>query len=303
MTASAEAGLGVASILRLLWRARVLVAAGAVVALLLSTLLVYNVSLGAPPSFEVRGQSIGVASSQVLVDSRSSQSVDLGEHPVLIDIPGLIARARLLANLIATSPLKDRIAARAGIDPQSFLAAAPSVGFDSPKPSPATSAGGQLNVMNVTFNEALPIVTINAEAADEQTAARISSAAATELRDYLTSLTVRDQVRDAQQLVVKPLGAADSATVHRGPRRLTALMAFAFLLGLWCAAIVVVTRIRRLREAPPAAAGVTVAPRTVLVGLSRPAASVSRSAPPPATVSALPERPERPERPRRGVSA
>ena len=233
------------SVLRLLWRARLLVAPGAAIALLAGAILVYHVTIGVPPAFDSRGHSLGVASADVLVDSKSSQAVDLGEDPVLIDIPGLIARARLLANLIATSPLRDRVAWRAGIDPRTFLATAPSIGFDSPKPTPARSTTRRPNVMSVTFNEALPIVTINAEAADEATATRISSAAASELGRYLDSLLVRDRVPNAHQLVVRPLGAAAHATVHHGPRRLYAAIGFALVLGLWCTAIVVVSRLRR----------------------------------------------------------
>lgn len=308
MTSFPEAGLNASSVLRLLWRARRLVAVGAVVGVMVGTMLVYKVSPGVPPSLERRGHDTGVASSQVLVDSRSSQSVDLGEEPVLIDIPGLIARARLLANLIATSPLRDQIARRAGIDPSTFLATAPSVGFDSPKAQPTDSANGQLSIMNVTFNEALPIVTINAEAASRAAAARISSAAATELGKYIGTLTARDQVKESQQIVIKTLGDPDSATVHRGPRRMSALVAFVLVLGMWCVAIVVITRMRLQRDSPPmsGAAGGTGAAVAALRVVSRPrrTAGAGRLTAPP--LSAPPDRPERPERldcQRRGVSA
>jgi hypothetical protein len=238
------------SVLRLLWRARLLVAVGMALAVLVGMTLTYHVTLGAPPTLESRGHSVGIASAQVLVDSKSSQTVDLGEDPVLIDIAGLIARARLLANLIATSPLRDEIARRAGIDPASFLATAPSIGFDSPSPAAASSTTAQPNVMNVTFNESLPIVTINAEAADEATAARISSAAASELGRYLDSLVALDEVPDAHRLVVKQLGAPAHLTMRRGPRRLIAAIGFAFVFGLWCTGVVAVSRLRRgFREA------------------------------------------------------
>jgi hypothetical protein len=159
--------------------------------------------------------------------------------------------------------------------------------------------------MNVTFNEALPIVTINAEAAEEATAARISTAAATELGAYLDSLIAQDQVTGARQLVIKPLGAADSATVFRGPRRLTAVVVFVFVLGFWCVAIVVVSRLKRLRDAvpsrgsgPPVAVGQVPAPAHAPGIVSSGVVRRSRPTSPP-----VPALPERPERPRRGVSA
>jgi hypothetical protein len=299
-----------ASALRLLWRARLLVAVGVVLALLAGAMLAYRVSIGVPPKFESRGHSLGIASAQVLVDSKSSQAVDLGQDPVLIDIPGLIARARLLANLIATSPLRDQIARRAGIDPRTFLATAPSIGFDSPRPARATSTTSQPNVMNVTFNEALPIVNVNAEAADEATAARISSAAAVELGRYLDSLVAQDKVPGAHQLVVKPLGAAVHATVRRGPRRLFAAIGFAFVLGLWCAAIVAVSRFRRgLREvgaerSPGSGTGVVVGLVPGLVAPPPvPAGDIAQAPPATPPLPQALDRPEHPERPRGGVSA
>lgn len=290
--------------LRLLWGARRLVGAGIAIALVVGTLLVFKVSPGLPPTVEARGTDLGVASAQVLVDSKSSQAVDLGEDPVLIDLPGLIARGRLLANLIATSPLRDQIARRAGIDPATFLASAPSVGSDEPRPTTASSAR---NVMNVTFNDALPIVTINAEAPTAATAARISSAAASELGDYLRTLTAQDEVEGSHQLVIKSLGSPDRATVHRGPRKLLAVVGFGFVLGLWCIAIIVVSRFKRGWRnagsggyAQPGLAAMSAPELTAVPGLQ---ARAPRSDPPP--LMGLPEwsRPERPERPRPGVSA
>lgn len=235
----------VVAVLRLLWRARLLVAVGAAIALLVGTLLAFRVTFAIPPTFESRVHSHGIAWAEVLVDSQSSQAVDLGGDTALIDNAGLIARAGLLANLIATSPLRDQIARRAAIDPSTFLATAPSIGFDSPRPVGATSTTDQPNVMNVDFNGALPIVTITATAPAEATAARISNAAAVELDLYLSSLVTQGEIPDARQLVIKPLGPARHATVKRYSGRLTAVIAFAFLLALSCAAIVVIPRFRR----------------------------------------------------------
>jgi hypothetical protein len=298
---SLESRFGFAAILRLLWGARRTVCVGIAIALMAGTLLVYKVSPGIPPTMQARGADVGIASAQVLVDSKSSQAVDLGEDPVLIDLPGLIARGRLLANLIATSPLRDQIARRAGIDPATFVASAPSVGSDEPRPPTASSAR---NVMNVTFNDALPIVTINAEAPSAAIAARISSAAASELGDYLETLAARDEVARSHQLVIKSLGPPDRAGVHRGPRKLSAVVGFGFVLGLWCIAIIVVSRVRRGwrdagsgRDAHPEPAAWSAPELTAVPGVP---ARAPRLDPPPLT--ALPERPERPERPRPGVS-
>ena len=61
----------------------------------------YRISL-APPKLESRQYHVGVASARVLVDTPDSQVVDL--NPKGAD--ALSSRASLLANLMASSPVK-----------------------------------------------------------------------------------------------------------------------------------------------------------------------------------------------------
>ena len=113
----------VVAVLRELWRYRRLVIAGAIVALVFQVMLVYNVSLGIPPKLESRQYNVGVASGAVLIDSQSSQAVDLGggEGEVKVDVASLSARAQLLANLLVTRPLRDEIAKGAGVAPDRMI--------------------------------------------------------------------------------------------------------------------------------------------------------------------------------------
>lgn len=234
------------AVLRQLWRQRLFVAIGIALALLVALLISYKVTIGLPPSFESRQYQVGVASAEVLVDSPSSQVADLGGGKVRTDVTALTSRARLLANLMAASPLKDQIARRAGIDPRTFVATAPSI---EPSQKPTTLAeaptGRLANVMTVYFNETLPIITVDAQAAEEAGAAQIASAGVAELGEYLTSVAALDKVPDARQLVIDPLGEARFGTVQRGPSRLMAVVALIFLLGLWCGGIIVVSKLVR----------------------------------------------------------
>jgi len=241
------------TILRQLWRHRLVVAVGMLIAALLATLMTYKVTPGVPPKFESRQYQVGIASAEVLVDSPSSQVADLGGGAVKTDVTALTARARLLANLMATSPLKDEIARRAGVDPRVLIATAPVIG---PKLKPDAIENETVlddrrtTTLTLYFNETLPIVTADAQATTPEVAARLATAAIEQLRIYLSSVAAGDKVPDARQLVLNPLGPARFATVQRGPRRLYSAVAFLFILGAWCAGIIVISRTaRKWREA------------------------------------------------------
>lgn len=277
------------AVLRQLWRHRLFVAVGMALALLIALVISYKVTLGIPPTFESRQYQVGIASAEVLVDSPSSQVADLGGGKVRTDVTALTSRARLLANLMAASPLKDQIARRAGVDPRTFVASAPSI-EPSQKPTTlaSTPTSQRTNVLTVYFNETLPIITADAQAPTEAVAARISSAAVAELGDYLKSVAALDKVPDARQLVVDPLGDARFGTVQRGPRKLIAIVAFLFILALWCSAIILVAKlVRGWRQA---------AESELQDGQPTPSAALAPRSP---ELPELPEFPERPERPAR----
>jgi hypothetical protein len=233
-------------ILRQLWRQRLLAGAGLVLALVCGILMMYRLTVGLPPMFESRQYTVGVAAAEVLVDSPSSQVIDLGGGHVRTDVGVLTTRARLLASIMATSPLKDQIARAAAIDPRTFVADAPSLGpTEKPSTVEVAQAGPRGNAMTVYYNETLPIITAEAQAATEHVAARIASSAIDELSRYLTSVGAKDRVPDVRRLVVKPLGPARHATVKRGPSPLVVAVATLLLFCAWCAGIIVATRVAR----------------------------------------------------------
>lgn len=304
------------TVLRLLWRQRLLLAVGIGLAVVVGIVMAYSVS-GMPPTFESRQYKVGIASAEMLVDSPKSQVADLGGGQALTDVGGLASRARLLANLMAISPLKERIARRAGVNPRRLIATAPSVDLPKQKNAlDAASEGQKATTLTINFNEVLPIITANAQAPTPAIAARISASAVEELKAYLKTVAATDKVPDARQLVINPLGPARFATVARGPRRLFAILAALFVFGLWCAGLVFGTRLSRSwREAAaeeqrnaraPAQPAWGTAPHARRAGadLSElpPASQRASSGPELVEVPELPERPERPERRRRGAA-
>ena len=290
------------AILRQLWRNRLLVSVGLALALSIGIVIVYRVNIGLPPTFESRQYEVGVASAELLVDSPSSQVVDLSGGRVATDVHALSGRARLLANLMATSPLKDQIARRARVDPQTFTASVPSLGGPAPPPSPLAPSTKTpwSNSLTVSFNEELPIITAVGQAATPARAARISAAAVAQLGTYLKSVAATQNVPDANQLVISPLGRARSAVVQHGPSRILALAAVIVFLAAWCAGIVLVSRLARdwrqaaadeqLGERDKRPAGLP----TIWVPQGQPEADM----PPASPGSELPDLSEHPERPR-----
>ncbi len=298
-----------AKVLRQLWRHRLSVAVGMLLALMLGVVMAYKVTPGFPPQLESRQYKVGIASAEMLIDSPSSQVADLGGGQAAVDVNALTTRARLLANLMATSPLKDQIARRAGIPARSLIASVPSIGLAlEPKPlDNSNTSNPRANKLKVSFNEELPIITAEAQAATPQTAARISGAAVDQLGAYLKSVAASDEVPNARKLVISPLGPPRSAIVIRGPRRLFAIAAFIFVFGLWCTGLVIFSRLANQWRL--AAAEEDLGPDPPAVTARRQPVSYSPAAPEPSSSEAPPvrdllQRPEPPERPQhRGMVA
>ena len=239
-------------ILRELWRLRRVVRVGIVLAILGALLVSYHVSLGVPPQLESRQYVAGVAEAQVLVDSPQSQVVDLGggesedeEESAQIDLLGLTTRARLLASLMSSSPLKDNVASAAGIRADKLIVVGPAGEETAPRATTGTTVGPgdrQANVITLYVDETLPIIVIQVEAPEAATAGRLAGAAVDELPIYLDSVAAEEQVPDARQLVIEPLGPATAREIAKGPGQLVAIFVAILILGAWCTAAILIRR-------------------------------------------------------------
>ena len=244
------------TVLRELWRRRFVVGIGIAYALLVVVLMTYRVSFGIPPKIESRQYTAGIAASDVLVDSPNSQIVDVGGgnadvEGATIDLGGLSTRARLLANLMSSSPLKDNIAKAAGIRADHLIVIAPTGDDLTPQPTGSSTTvkvkmgDRDATVLGLFVDETLPILTMRVQAPAPETAELLATSAVKELREYLKSVASADKVPDARQLVIEPLGPATSAPVVKGPRRLFAILAGLFVIVLWCVATVMIPRFAR----------------------------------------------------------
>jgi capsular polysaccharide biosynthesis protein len=229
------------NILRQLWRWRLLVLAAGALAIACGILASYKVTL--PSHLESRQYKVGLGSVNVLIDTPDSQVIDL--DPKGADAVG--TRANLLANLIATSPIKSAIAARVHMPASQLTFVTPSAGGVTTPLADDASVQNKRNESIISIRTAtdLPVISVDTQAADAETAGRLANGAVLGLRDYLTSVAATQKVPEARQLVLRQLGAAQVGTAVRGPRRLIGILVILFVFALGCVAIVVVSGVVR----------------------------------------------------------
>ena len=232
-------------ILRVLWRARRLVVVFAMLAMLVGLLMAYKISY--PPSLKSRQYSVGLAATTALVDTPSSQIVDLGGSDAPGDVGTLASRAALLASIMTTSPIKDEIAARARISHDTLISMPPSASAPGAQPTQVSGASItakdprasllKTTIPNLESGE-IPIIAVETQAPTAAAAARLANASIEVLKQRLSSEATSDAVPDARRVVVRQLGPARSATEVRGPGKAAPIITAVFVLLLGCALIV-----------------------------------------------------------------
>jgi hypothetical protein len=219
--------------LRILSRHRVLLAAGAVIALLAAVAYVYRISPSSP-HFSTRTTTSGVASTRVLITAKASE-----ESVEQSDLESTLGtRAELLADLMATDQTRGEIAAGAGVKADDVAVVTPAMGGPI-VPVPIATLSSQaaanqpaLNVIGVSADGQIPIVTIRGYAPDAPRATRLVNSASDALRKLL-----RTQAKSGT-FATEPLGGVVTATRVESPSRMLGAIVFLFLFVMWSAAIV-----------------------------------------------------------------
>jgi hypothetical protein len=232
---------------------RLLVVLAAIVAVLLGGMTAFKP--GMPP--KTRSYTVGVASARALVDTPSSQVVNLGlrQDATAALLP---SRAILLANLLASTPFKQETAKRAGVPSNRLIALADTATDSGPSVENPLATGATVkqsdpkaNVLTAHTDPSLPLITVNVQAPDPAVASRIANSAIAVLGEQLSSLAASQQVPAKKRLVVKPLGTAQVGTERRGPSPMIALVAIPLIFLVLCALIVPIVRIVRQFAAGP----------------------------------------------------
>jgi capsular polysaccharide biosynthesis protein len=233
------------AILRVLWSRRRLVAVVLVLALVVGAAMAYRL-----PTFESRTYQVGVATSRIFVDTPSSQVVEVA--PKGGDTLG--TRAGLIASLMVDGTIKASIGRRAHLRPGQFDAISESAAETSPAVATPTARSRVLMTRVVTnaAGDDLPIIEIQARAADANQAAALAAAGVSGLRDFLNTKAAQQRVPGAKRLRVNGLGPPQARDLTRGPRRLFALIAAFFVTLAGCAAIVLGSRLAAAWREEPA---------------------------------------------------
>jgi hypothetical protein len=228
------------AILRELWRARSMVFVAALIALMAGFAMSFRIML--PPNVESRQHTVGVGSVTALIDTPSSQVVDLGGETGS-DVVVLSSRATLLASLMTSAPLKDEIAERAGVAPGTLITPPPeSTGPASAIPPQAGVSGALINekdprasilkaIVPMVGPGQLPMVAVETQAPSAAAAQRLAGEAIAVLKQHLESLATEEGIPAKRRLVVKQLGPARSETVRRGPGLILVVLLMLVVFG------------------------------------------------------------------------
>jgi capsular polysaccharide biosynthesis protein len=234
--------MGVVGALRTLWRRRIIVAAIGVFAVFIGLYVAYSFS--PPTSLKSRQYHVANGSASALIDSPKSQVVDLGSADALgVDVSSLDSRATLLASLMTSSPLKEEIAAKAGINPTELIAISPAM-LD---PAPGTpvvlpdTSNPNSKVLRATIptlsSGQVPMIQVSTQAPEPGQAARLANAAFAVLQKHLQDVAATDGVPAGRRVTVRQLGPATASESTRGPGKKMAVVFMVLIGALGCGAI------------------------------------------------------------------
>jgi hypothetical protein len=235
--------------LRVLWRHRLVVALGALVAIGIGVIV-------------ARGPvtHTGAATRNMLLDTPTSELVDA--DPLGADSLGW--RATFLANLMSSDAVRLRVAGEMRVPADSLVITVPS---QSIPPIPlslpvkaldaaATSASTKPLQLSISDVRPLPMIRIDARAPNRSTAARLVAVASHLLSDEAPAPVGSPAARGVylQPLVARELGPVKSRDIAAGARRSMAAAVAVVVFALWCSAVAVVSSLARARRARAAAA-------------------------------------------------
>lgn len=220
-------------ILRVLWRRRILVGLGALLAFGLGLLMMYRISLF-PPTLQSRTTASGYALERDLVDTAPSAITEVREQSAASSV----SSAALLGGLLASDEARATMAGEVGVQPSEIGVIGP--GTETPVVTTALAEQAiqvakphEPYLVTVSEDPGLPILTILATGPDPQTAGKLAKGASVALATLARrSTAVRGEVR------IDQLGRAEIGTRESGTGKLkAALIAFVAFVA-WCLAIV-----------------------------------------------------------------
>jgi hypothetical protein len=271
-------------ILKRLWRLRLLVALGVVVAALLGVLTVARVSLS-PLRLEQRSSQFGAAETTLAVDTPAAVIATTQD-----DTTSLIARAQVFARYVNSGAVRRVAARRLGIAPDDIVVTGPNPdtpGQTSVQPAAQQRANELLGTGSpwsvfVDTEQNAPTFTLFTQADTGQQAVELAQAITRglervigaqqqrvrakldrSLRDQLRTTAAREdrtisapERREARraaldaQAVIRPLGDPVGGNVSDQVRSAVAVAVFVAVILVWCVALLLLSGLVRTLRRP-----------------------------------------------------
>jgi hypothetical protein len=235
--------------LRELWQFRLGLIAAAALALFAAVWSVGQVSL-LPPSIKSRNLEMAAASTRVLVDTPKSAILDLSVNTY--DFRAYTNRSLLVANIMASPPLRGYIARRAHVPADALQVASP-VTPDFPRPLASDGEKHSSDILkspdayrlSVQSNPTVPVADVYAEAPTAEAAQQLANGAVDGMKDYLRDLAASQQIPDESQVHLVQLGRAKGGVIDPGISAKVALLTFLLVFAVASAAVLFLNRVRQ----------------------------------------------------------
>ena len=232
------------AVLRALWRFRLMVVVGFVIA----------VGLG---FLTLRGATTyqGTASTRVMLDTPLSQTLEANSTFG----PSLEWRAGLLGDLMSEDATRVRVAREMGIPAASLVIRAPYMSIPpvaAQLPRSALDAGSVVTEpyeLAIQAVARLPIIAIDARAPTREKAAKLAGYAAQAVKAKADEPTT-----PGGKFVVEDISPIRTRGIETGPRKAIALAVTLLIFATWCAAITLIAGLRDRRRSPRAYSPPTV---------------------------------------------
>lgn len=226
------------SILKELWRRRLLVLAALLVSLLVAILAVYQVSLS-PPGVAKRSQAEARGSISLLIDSTRSPIADAQR-----ELSPLVGRAAVFARFMAGGNVVARIAAANEVPVKQIEVAGPT---PLPGQAPGLDEPSGLELpyaIAVSQQGELPIVTVDTRAPTMAMARSLAAAAPGAVRAVVHRVQRAQETPPARRVQFRVLGPAQAGMVDESQGLRVAVPVFFLTLVLLLAAILAAPRLR-----------------------------------------------------------
>lgn len=222
------------SILKELWKRKLLVAVVIAVAVVAAVLAVYKVS---PSGISKRSTPAVSGSSEVLIDSARSPIAGSKRN-----VEALSTRAAVFARLGTSGNIVKEIAKEVGVNPWEIQVTGPQ---PFPGEAPGVSEAAEELPYGLTYSQVgeLPIIAIVSRAPDVHTARALAAAAPRSLEKMVQRVQVKQGTPERERVEIRTLGPATVSAVDNGPGK---KIGVAIFLGILLVGLGLILGIPRL---------------------------------------------------------